>query len=245
MDQPDTVTDPTETTPEATDLTFFQRMAGVFFSPSKTFEQLDRKPDWLAPMILTVSATFVFVYLTLPITLPEQMAKQEQKLEAQGMNSDQIEKAMAFGEKIGWVSGLVGGVLGPVIHLLVITLFYWFVGNVMLHGQTTYLKMFSVCAYTGLINLLAMAIKLPLILVKQTADVELALGNFLPEDMAESLWANILQVLDLFVIWRFAVLAIGFSVLYKFTLEKAAWTMLVVFTLYAALALAFLQLTGA
>ena len=69
------VKDLAENTTETKDLNVVQRIFGVFFSPGETFAQVDRKPDWLVPLILLTISTFTFVYFTLPINLPEQMAK--------------------------------------------------------------------------------------------------------------------------------------------------------------------------
>ncbi len=245
MDQPDASVDPGDNSPDTQSLSLGQRMVGVLFYPGSTFEQLDRKPDWLAPMVILTVVAFVFTFLILPMSLPEQMAMQEEKLEERGMSRDQIDQAMAMGEKIGFISGMVGSVIGPMIHMLVVTLFLWFVGNVILGGQTTYLKMFSVCTYTGLIGALGLLIKLPLVLFKRDYNIQLNFGVLLPESLDETLLADIMQVLDIFVIWRFAALAVGFVVLYKFSIEKAAWTMGILFALYGGIVLAILQIAGA
>lgn len=244
MDQPDSTIDPTDDSSETRDLTFPQKMVGVFFSPGSTFEQLDRKPDWLVPMLILTVVTVVFTYLVLPISMPEQMAMQEEKMEERGMSRAQIDQAMAVGEKIGGISALVGSVIGPMIHMLLVALFLWFVGNVVLGGQTTYLKMFSVCTYAGLIGALGSLIKLPLILYKEDPSIQLSLGVLLPEALGETLLADIMQILDVFVIWRFAALAVGFVVLYKFSVEKAAWTLGALFVLYGGIILVILQLAG-
>jgi hypothetical protein len=247
MDQPDSALDPVDDNTEPSEprnLTLMQRIVGVFLYPGDTFEHLDRKPDWVAPMVILTVVALVFTNLVLPISLPEQMAKQEEKMEERGMSRAQIDQAMAMGEKIGRISGLVGSIIGPVIHMLLIALFFWFVGNVILGGQTTYLKMFSVCTYTALIGALDMAIKLPLILYKKTVDINLNLGVLLPESLTETLLGDIMKVLDIFIIWRLAAMAVGFAVLYKFSMEKAAWTMGVLFALYVGMAVAVLQLVG-
>lgn len=247
MDQPDSALDPLDDnseTSEPRDLTLIQRIVGVFLYPGDTFEHLNRKPDWVIPMVILTVVTVVFTFFVLPISLPEQMAKQEARMEEQGMSRTQIDQAMAVGSKIGRISGLVGSFIGPMIHMLLVALFFLFVGNVILGGQTTYLKMFSVCTYTALIGALDMAIKLPLILYKKTVDIHLNLGVLLPEGLTETMLGDIMKVLDIFVIWRLAAMAVGFAVLYKFSMEKAAWTMGILFALYVGVAVAILQLIG-
>ena len=244
MDQPHSNPDAANDVAEPQNLTLVQRITGVFFSPGSTFAQIDRKPDWLIPMLILVVTAVVFTYFTLPITLPEQLAKQEQIMEEQGASGEQINQARAMGERIGKIFGLIAAVVFPGVFTLLFALIFWFVGNVVLGGQTTYLKMLSVLAYTSLIGVLDMLIKLPLILVKKTADIGLNLAVLLPESLTDTLLADIMKVMDIFVLWRFAVLAIAFTVLYKFTLEKAAWTMVVLFVIVGAIQVGFMQLPG-
>jgi hypothetical protein len=104
--------------------------------------------------------------------------------------------------------------------------------------------MFSVCTYTGLITALGMVIRLPLVLIKRDPHIQLNFGVLLPEALDETLLADIMQVLDIFIIWRFAALAVGLMVLYRFSVEKAAWTMGILFALYGAVILAILQAVG-
>ena len=159
--------DATVTVDETKPLNPLQRIIGVFCYPGATFKEVDRRPDWWMPLLIVTAATLLFTYLTLPISLPEQMAKQEQKMAERGMNYQQIEKAMAMGEKLGKFFGLIGAVVGPGIWALIASLFLWFVGSVLLGGKTTYRKIFSVYLYASLIGVLDMLIRLPLVLVKK------------------------------------------------------------------------------
>ncbi len=210
---------------ETESLNPLQRIIGVFCYPGQTFEQVDRRPDWWMPLLIVTAATLLFTYLTLPISLPEQMAKQEQKMAERGMNYQQIEKAMAMGEKLGKFFGLIGAVVGPGIWALIASLFLWFVGSVLLGGKTTYRKIFSVYLYASLIGVLDMLIRLPLVLVKESAEIQFNLTLFLPDEQSGTLAYMAAQSLGVFTIWHFVVLAIGFSVIYRFSIQKAGLAM--------------------
>jgi len=254
MDQHDVNPDPVEsvpeikdvgeTTTETKDLNAIQRIIGVFFSPGETFAQVDRKPNWLVPLLLLTVSTFAFIYFTLPISLPEQMAKQQEKMEEGGMPSAQIDKSMEMMEKFGKIGGLVGAVIGPGIGILIASLWLWFVGNVVLSGQAPYMKVVSMYTYASMISLLDMITKLPLMLMKGSSEIQLNGTVFLSEDQAQTLIYHVLQSLDVFAIWRYAVLAIGFAAIYKFSLKKAGWTMAVLFLLSMGIAVTWKQLFG-
>ena len=231
-----------ETTTETKDIGLVQRIIGVFVSPGETFAQLDRKPDWLVPLILLVITAVVSVYFILPITLPEHMEMQRQKMIEQGVPSAQIEKAMEIGEQFGKIGGLVSAFIGPGIWMLLAALWLWFVGNVILSGQSSYVKVFSVYTYTSLIGVLEALIKTPLVVMKGSAEIQLNCSVFLPAEQTKTLLYHVLQGLDIFVIWRFVVLAIGFAAIYKFSLKKAGWTMVVLFLLRLGIAVAWKQI---
>ncbi len=240
----DEIKDVVENVTEAKDLNVLQRVLGVFVSPGETFAQVDRKPDWLAPLILVIISTVALVYFTLPISLPEQMAKQQEKMEEGGMPSEQIDKSMEMMEKFGKIGGLVGSVIGPGIGMLVASLWLWFIGNVLLGGQAPYMKVVSMYAYASLISALDMIVKLPLILMKGSSEIQLNGSVFLPDTQAQTLIYHVLQSLDIFAIWRYAVLAIGFAVIFKFSLKKAGWTMAVLFFLSMGIAVTWRQFFG-
>ena len=232
----------TEVVGETKGLNPLQRIIGVFCYPGQTFEQLDRKPDWLIPFLILTAAVFFFTLQILPVSLPEQMAKQEQAMAERGMNYEQIEQAMAVGEKIGGIVGPIGAAVGAGIWALIFSLILRFVGSVLLEGKTTYRKVFSMYLYASLIGVLDMGIRLPLILLRENASIGLNLALFLPDEQSETLVYMAAQSLGVFTIWHFVALAIGFSVIYRFSLQKAGFAMAVLCLLSVALSTGMLVL---
>lgn len=221
-----------------------QRIFGVFFSPKKTFEDIDRKPDWIVPLVLILLLVVAFTIVTMPISMPERMEKQREKMEERGMSSEQIDAAMATGEKVGKIIGPIGAAITTAIILAIFTLILWFVGNVVLGGQTTFVKMFSVYNYSSLIGMLGLLLSLPLIISKQTANVHFSLALLLPDDQSKTVLYNFLKAFSLFSIWQYVVLAIGFAVIYKFSMKKSGITMLVLFIIYVIFSVTISQLFG-
>lgn len=210
----------------------FQRFIGIFLSPREAIESINRKPNWLVPLIIIALASLIFTMVTLPISMPEQMQKQREKLEEQNKSDEEIDTAMAMGEKFGKIFAPVGAIVGTVIVLVLMAAIYLFIGNVILGGETTFKKMFSMYTYTSLIGVLAMALKLPLVLSQKTMDISFSLSMLLPADQAKNFIYYVLKSVEVFSIWQFALLAIGFSVLYKFTMKKSVWIMVVLFLVY-------------
>ena len=226
------------------DLSIVQKMIGVFFTPKETFEAIDRKPDWVAPLLVIIILTLIFSMITMPITMPEQMEKQREKMEERGMADDQIDQAMATGEKMGKIMAPVGIIVGVPIVLLFFALIFWFVGNVILGGQTTYKRMFSVYTYSSLIGTVGFMLTALLILMRKSADVHFSLALLLPQEQSETALYQFFKGFNLFSIWQYAVLAIGFAVIYKLSMKKSGWTMAVMFLITVLISVGFQQIFG-
>lgn len=226
----------------SSNMNVFQKIVGVFFEPKNTFTAIDQKPDWIAPLLVIIVLTLVFTMLTMPITLPDQMEKQRVKYEERGMSDEQIDQAMSAGESIGKIAAPISVVIGVPIVLLFFALIFWFVGNVVLGGQTTYIKMFSVYIYASLIGMLGLALKSLVIMLRESADVHFSLALLLNPEESETLLFKVLNSFDLFAIWQYAVLAIGFAVIYKFTIKKAGITMAVLFLITVVITVGLSQI---
>jgi hypothetical protein len=72
-----------------------------------------------------------------------------------------------------------------------------------------------------------------IIFVKKTADIHFSLALLLPQEQSETFLYKFLKAFDVFSIWQYAVLAIGFAIIYKFTIKKAGWTMAAMFLIIA------------
>ncbi|OQX96311.1 hypothetical protein B6I21_01260, partial [candidate division KSB1 bacterium 4572_119] len=108
--------------------------------------------------------------------------------------------------------------------------------------QTTYIKMFSVYIYASLIGTLGLALKSLVIMLRESADVHFSLALLLNPEESETLLFKVLNSFDLFAIWQYAVLAIGFAVIYKFTIKKAGITMAVLFLITVVITVGLSQI---
>lgn len=225
-------------------LNAMQRIIGVFFSPRPTFEDIDRTPTWVLPLVIILVLVIGFTIITMPITMPEQMEKQREKMLERGMEDDQIEQILTTQEKVGKYIGPVMAAITTTIILLIFTLILWFVGNIVLGGKTTFKTMFSVYGHSSLIGMLGLLLSLPLIIQKQTANVHFSLALLLPEEQSKTILYNALKAFGVFSIWQYAVLAIGFAVIYKFSMKKAGTTMVVLFLVYVIFSVAMSKIFG-
>lgn len=223
---------------EVAPMSFFQRAVGVFTEPTPTFENINKKPDWIIPLVILVVLTMLFTYFSMPYILEDKMAQQQEELAKRGLSQEQMEQAMEIGQKFGFIFGLIGAGVGVVVVLLVTVLILKFVGNVILGGQGTYKSMFAVYTYTSLVSALGLLIKLPLVFIQKTYDIHFSLASFLPAEQSKTFLYNFLKMFELFSIWQYILVAIGFAVVFRLSLKKAGWATVVIFLVYSLIAAA-------
>ena len=214
----------------------FQRVIGVFTEPTKTFEAINKKPDWLAPLIIVMIITMLFTYFTMPYIMDEKMAEQQEQLAKKGLTQEQIDRAQEIGKTIGPIIGIVGGAIGVVIVILVTVLILRFIGNVILSGKGAFENLFAVYTYTALVGTLGLLIKLPLVFSQETYDVHFSVASFLSTEQSKTFLYNFLKMFEFFSIWQYILVAIGFAVVYRFSLKKAGWAVAIVFLIYSIIA---------
>jgi len=65
-------------------------------------------------------------------------------------------------------------------------------------------------------------VRLPIIMQKVTTKVYFSPAAFFPDSAEKTALFRIASALDVFVLWRIAILVIGFAALYRFSLGKSA-----------------------
>lgn len=210
----------------------FSRIVGVLFSPSQTFADIARKPDWVVPLLLLLVVSYISVF-TITGKVDFNSAYREQ-MEAQHMPADQQERAMRFASAIGKSVMYVAPFLG--IGGLVVAAALMFLGLRMVGGQLTFLQALSVTAYAWMPHVLAGIIGIVVGMTRKTIGVEelqtLVHSNpaFLVHMKTNPMLFNFLSSLDLFTVWVIVLLTIGLAIAGKVSKAKS---FAVVFTLWA------------
>jgi hypothetical protein len=199
------------------------KVINVFFEPKKVFESLKIKPTWLLPFIIAAILGMGFYYFAYPMIMSEQIAKIEAN---EKIPAEQKEVIL---EKIGerehppvWQLGI--SPIGVLVYFTIASAVLFFVFNVLLGGDCTFRKVFSVYCYSSLVAIPATIVKFPLTLVKKTTDVQTSLALLLSPDVKETFLYKIFSSFDIFVIWQVILVSMGMGVMYKFTSKKSYTT---------------------
>jgi hypothetical protein len=241
--------------PPDTKKNVFERIAGVLFAPAETFQDIARKPDVLAPLLVILLLGYVTTFLVMPkLDISSITAQQSEQMRKQ--NPNMSEEQMAQIERMTAASTKVMGWIGP----LLMVAWYAIVAGVLLlafrlfGGEGSFKQAFSATLYSWIPLVLFGVIVTIVVMARGTFDpttaATLVKSNpaFLVDMKEQPILFSLLSNFDLFTIWTVFLLIVGFAALSKTSKGKAAtivislWVAVIVIKLgFAALAASRMQ----
>jgi len=210
------------------DMGLIRRIIGVFLSPSTTFAAVRERPAWVTPSIILLVIVLGMTVLMKPVIQKEQMVKAVQKMEERGLSQEQIDQAISKSQKVMNYTMYPAAVIFTFLNFLIGAAIWLFVVKTILGADAKYSQMIGVNVYRYFIPILGGAVKLPIILAKQTLNVHFSAAIFLSDAMKETFIYKLLAQVEVFNIWSIAVLCIGIAVVAKVDVKRVwPWVVLI------------------
>ncbi len=224
----------------------FQHFLGIFASPKQTLESIAAHPTWVVPVVILLLAAMVFAQLTIPAILAdvESSGQLEKIIEQRNLTPEQAEAAREMQRTQVKSFGIVGAGIGFLLFSVIGAAIVLFVGNIILAGKANFRQVFAVYVWSGLVTLISYIIRVPLSLQQMTMKIYFSPAVLLPVEMEQSFIFKVAAALDIFMLWRVALLALGFAAVYRFGLGKAFGTIGGLYLLVAVLSSIFAGLFG-
>lgn len=201
------------------------RFVGMLFSPGETFEDINRKPTWVVPLIIAIVMALAFTWFLnwyFAAGMEEFMRKTIADRAAQSGRPAPTSRDMEFGLKITRWVGFAIALVGPVVANLVIAGVFA-LGMMIMQAQTTFKKIFSVVLWSGVATgAVQIIVIIASVLVRGSDSVggfnprnlgslsATNLAAFLPADTSASVKA-LASSIDVFSIWFLILLIIGLT----------------------------------
>ncbi len=200
-----------------------ERTIGVFTAPQKTFEDIAKFPSWVFPFILMVIATMLITQLLVPVILADQQSNERylEMMQDPNMSPEQLERMQDISEKSVKNFAAIGGGVTVIITSILSSAIILFIGNIILGGEAKFLQIFSMFCWGGLIGTLGYLIRLPLSLSKMTMDIAMGPAIIFPAGSEEQILYKLASAMDIFILWRMAMIAIGFAAIYRISQAKS------------------------
>lgn len=203
----------------------FERLIKIFMSPSEVFDSVERKPNYLLPIILIVAITALVTFFTKDL-LAEYT---KQLLINRGMDSSQVDVTLEATKTITQVSTIIGVVfafLAPLIKGLVAHLF-----SIMFGGEGKVGTSVSVVLNSYMIVMLGTLLALPIVMLTQNPLFTFSPAVLLPNSQMGQPLYTVLASLNVFTIWYLVISIIGFKKVHKYSTIKASLAVLIPFGL--------------
>ena len=185
------------------------RLARLFYAPASVMEELKEEPRWLGALLL--AALLVVISSAL---VPEELMRETMRLDAIRRGT---EVPAGMESRIGLMRSVS----------LIATPVFWLVWNFFLAGvltvtfafllgdEGTYRQYLSVVVHASFIGAVGAVLTTPLRIQAQDLYLTLSIGTFVQGFVAEGYWLRVLQMLDLFGLWAYGLMALGAAAIDK------------------------------
>ncbi len=218
---------------------FLTRLTNIIVSPVKAMESIDRAPTWLWPMILIAAIALITGLIAMPYSnqMAIEMIRNNPNIPPQ--QAEEIIQGMSQTGPAAYAKTIGGIIFGIPLMFIFFSAIFYFVGSVILGGDSTFKKVFSIWTWTSVVSSLGALVKLPLIIVKKSPMVTLSPALFLKGEQIGTPLFAVLSGFDFFSVWSIVIFAIGFSIIYKFSRAKAFTTVGILWIIWIAIMAAF------
>ncbi|MBU0519958.1 YIP1 family protein [bacterium] len=218
---------------EAPQLNVMQRITGIFTSPQNTLEDIAGKPTWMVPLIITVLATVLITYALVPVLISDMQSSDQwqEMLSNPDLSVEQIEQMQSVQLKVVRNFSGAGAGAGVIFYTLLVSAILLFVANILMGGHAKYAEVFSVFTWTGLVGVIGSIVRMFLASSAGTMEVYLSPAILMSGTAEETFLFKFLAGLDVFIIWRVILMAIGLTAIYKFSFTKSFVTLALLYLL--------------
>jgi hypothetical protein len=193
------------------------RLTGVFFEPSKTFEDIAARPRFWAPMIVTILVTMILMTLFSQHVGWDRMMRQQMEMNSrtQQLTPEQKEQAVQFWTRLMPVFTYGGALLGtPVTFLILAGIFLGMVKGIM-SAAVTFKQVFAAVAYGWMPHVIASILTIAVMFMKSPDDFHLDNplvfnpGAIMDPVSSNKFVLSLATSLDLFSLWSLVLIGIG------------------------------------
>ena len=199
---------------------FFSRAMGVFISPGSAFQSIVRRPDFLAPLIISTVASILIIECMLEKIGAGRIIRQSLEMsgKAAQMTPEQLDQAVSRSAGITAIIMRVAAVAGVPIFLLIIAAVGLFIANVIFGGSAGFKACFSVVCYANLVLLVGVVLGLVMIFAGDLEQfnpdnfIPTTVGFFLnPREISKPVYV-IASSFDILRMWFVFLSSMGLSV---------------------------------
>jgi hypothetical protein len=227
------------------------RLLGVLVSPGKTFRSIAARPTWWAALLVIVLSTLGVSLLAAPKMDYEDIIRQQIAKSGREVPQEQLDKQIEIMQKVRTPLMAVNAVVLP-LGLCLLTLIPW--AAFKLQGSDMdYARGLSATLHAFMPMVVAALLSIPVVLSRPSLGyADIRAGSFLKSNLAAVLGNEqtsapvyaLLSSLDVFSLWMWALLILGYREVAQVSTAKAATTMAVLWVIFVGLKVGWASIFG-
>jgi hypothetical protein len=198
---------------------FLARLIGVFVEPGATFDEIARKPDFIAPLILLMLVSVAVAETMLAKIGIDRIILQtlKQSGRAAGMDPEQLNQTVQKAAAFGRVMMQISTVVGVPIFMLVVAGFGLVVLNFIFGESAGFKEVFSATCYASMPRVVGGVMAIAVMFFgdpdyfRPTSPAPTNLGFFVNPLTTSPAVLTLASALDILTLWFLVLLAIGLS----------------------------------
>ncbi len=230
----------------SSDISLTQKLILIFTNPTKVFENLVLKPDWIIPALLIIVFSIGASFFVYDIQLDDQRQKflknENIPEERKDLILEQLDEAQNSSTRM--IRPIVAIIIFTFVSIAVVAGVLLIAGNFVLGGKADYKSMLAIYAWGYLVAIPETLIKIPLMMAKESVHVYTSLALLFDPSDAETVIFKLANAVDLFSIWRIVLWSIGFGVVYKLSGEKSYSVVISLYVVYVLIYIGISSLFG-
>jgi len=221
----------------------FARIAGIFFSPQSTLEDIVRRPSWVLPVILmTVLGAGVAFVMNQKVDWRDVASKRiEENSRAANMSSEQKEQQISMSAKISPGAAYGFGIAWPILQALIVAGVMMLAYNLIGGAGAKFGTSMGIVSHAYFPWILYSLLFILILYLKAPGTVDLDnpiatnVGAFLPESTPKAVM-SLAKSLDIFSIWTLLLISVGFAAASPKKLKGKAFSVAIsVWAIYVAI----------
>jgi len=193
------------------------RLIGVFFEPSKAFEDIAARPSFWVPLILSMVFGLAYMALFSQHVGWERMIRHQQETSSRAaqLTPEQREQGVQVGAKFAPIFGYAAIVVGVPLALVIWAAILLGIVKGIMSAPVRFKQAFAIVCYAGLPGVIFMVLAIAVMFLKSPDDFNLQNplvfnpGAFLDQATASKFVYSLASALDLFRIWTLVLIGIG------------------------------------
>jgi len=209
------------------------KIGNLFFDPVKTFRSLDIKPSWLWAFVIVAVIALISSQLLYPLGIKAQL---ERLSSLPNLTAEQMEVIKArMMNPTNRIISIVATPITVLIMLVVASGVLYFAFSILLGGNSSFKRVLGVYSFSSLVAIPSAIVTVPLAFAKGSARISLSPTLLLPAEKAEGFLGYFLSQFSFFEIWKYVLVCLGLSLVYKFSKGKSFITVAVLWIIGAVL----------